>query len=111
MSCLPALRASQPDRILPVGKPDLHRSHNLRLERRQQVGGFEFKHPEVRIELNLTRDVSVGSSLIDWRGTRGAHPGHLVIGTANLRQNAETFTPMQHYQDAAGIRIALADHD
>jgi len=40
-------------------------SHQLRLERRQQVGRFELHHPQVGIEPDLPRDVGIGGLLID----------------------------------------------
>ncbi len=83
--------------------------NNPCLKGREVVGGVEFEDPEVGVVFELFGDVGVGGRLLDGDGAGAAEPGGLAGAVADLGEHHQPGMAAEHNQDAAGIRVPLAD--
>lgn len=83
-------------------------SNQLGLEGREQVGRGELHNPEIRVALQLSRNIGIGCVLVDTVGSGGAHPGGGAVGGADLGEDADAVAVAQDDEDSAGVGVAFA---
>ena len=86
-------------------------SDELCLERRREIGRFEFHHPKIRIRSDLAGDIGIGGRLIDRRDTGSAQPCQRAVSRTDLREHGKSLAATHDREHATRIRIPLAqDH-